>query len=187
MKVSGGGGSRQQSPRRRRTVEGARILIGNHRKVRQRNSSARGSWWSVREQVPLAVGLGLAWLGVGLWWALHGGCSRQTIDFDRASPLRAEFRVDVNTADWPELAQLPGVGETLAKRIVEYRRLHGPFSSPADVGNVPGVGSKTLNRITPYLVINAEPTPDSPAEATKGEEYLLESPLSPAGSSRTTN
>lgn len=127
---------------------------GTDRKDRQRSPTSRESWWSAREQVPLAIVLALAWLGVVLWWLMHGGCSGRTIDFDRAPPLRAEFRVDINGADWPEFAQLPGVGETLARRIVEYRDSHGPFRSPDELLHVPGIGRATLDRITPFLVIN---------------------------------
>ncbi len=127
---------------------------GTDRKDRQRSPAPRESWWSAREQIPLAIVLALAWLGVVLWWLMHGGCSGRTIDFDRAPPLRAEFRVDVNAADWPEFAQLPGVGETLARRIVEYRASHGPFLSADELLHVPGIGRTTLERITPFLVIN---------------------------------
>ena len=135
-------------------ARGAAILVGTDRKVRQRRSPVWVPWWIAREQVPLAISLALAWLGVVLWWVLHGGCSGRTIDFDQASPLRAEFRVDVNAADWPEFAQLPGVGETLARRIVEYRASHGPFQSLQELRRVPGIGVKTLDRIMPFLVID---------------------------------
>lgn len=141
--------------------KGVRILAGMDRKVPQRGAPARESWWSVREQVPLAIALALAWLGVVLWWVLHGGCSGRTIDFNRASPLVAEFRVDLNAADWPEFAQLPGLGETLARRIVEYRAVHGPFRSVEDLRKVPGIGEKTLDRIATFLVIYADSRPTS--------------------------
>lgn len=127
--------------------------------------------------MPLAIALALAWLGVVLWWVLHGGCSGRTIDFDRATPLAAEFRVDLNAADWPEFAQLPGLGETLARRIVEYRAAHGPFRSVADLRNVPGIGKKTLDRITPFVVIYPEQAtrPDQtarPDQATPADQIL---------------
>ncbi len=52
-----------------------------------------------------------------------------------------------------ELAQLPGVGETLARRIVERRQQRGPYRSPEELLNVQGVGKKTLERIKPFIVI----------------------------------
>lgn len=142
---------------------------GTDRKDRQRRTPGRESWWSAREQVPLAIALALAWLGVVLWWLLHGGCSGRTIDFDRAPPLHAEFRVDVNAADWPEFAQLPGLGETLARRIVEYRDSHGPFQSAQELLHVPGIGRNTLDRIMPFLLINLPSRPPSPKQEVQAE------------------
>jgi competence protein ComEA len=47
--------------------------------------------------------------------------------------------------------QLPGIGETLAHRIVETRETGGPFPSPDDLRRVRGIGPKKLEEIRPYL------------------------------------
>jgi competence ComEA-like helix-hairpin-helix protein len=65
----------------------------------------------------------------------------------------ARFEVDVNQADWPELTLLPGVGEVVARRIVEYRKQHGPFEKIEDLLKVPGIGPQTLSRIRPFVQI----------------------------------
>jgi DNA uptake protein ComE-like DNA-binding protein len=86
-------------------------------------------------------------------WRTAGG----VIDVDHASPLTAEYRVDINSADWPELSQLPEIGETLARRIIEARATGGPFQSNDDMQRrVPGLGPKTLERIRPYLEVRHE-------------------------------
>lgn len=70
---------------------------------------------------------------------------------------QVQQQVDPNTASWAELSRLPGVGESLAKRIVTHReeqraRRDGPiFRRPEDLTAVKGVGPKTLERITPGL------------------------------------
>jgi competence protein ComEA len=55
------------------------------------------------------------------------------------------------TPDWPELSQLPGIGEALARRIVESRQRDGEFVDHQELRRVRGIGPRTLERITPYL------------------------------------
>jgi competence protein ComEA len=109
--------------------------------------------WLLRrsDQVAVAalVAVGLAAI-VG-WWIAHGGWAGRLVEIDRAAPLTARFQVDINTADCPELMQLPGVGQVLAKRIVESRKTVGPFTSADDLRRVQGIGLKTFERIRPYL------------------------------------
>jgi len=100
--------------------------------------------------VAVLVLMGLA-ATVG-WWAGHGGCQGRLIEVERAEPQTAAFQVDINAADWPELLQLPGIGPTLAKRIVARRQADGPFLDHDDLRRrVPGIGPKTLEQIRPFL------------------------------------
>ena len=50
--------------------------------------------------------------------------------------------VDVNTADRYELARLPGIGPTLAERIIAERERNGPFANLLDFQRVRGIGPK---------------------------------------------
>ena len=54
------------------------------------------------------------------WWIGQGGWRGRLIEVERAVPQTARFQVDINQADWPELANLPGVGARLA---APHRRL----------------------------------------------------------------
>ena len=61
--------------------------------------------------------------------------------------------LDINTATAAELEILPGIGEVLAGRIVDYRETNGFFSSPEELLNVDGIGPKTLESILPYIIV----------------------------------
>ena len=66
---------------------------------------------------------------------------------------KAVFPISINTAGQEELAQLPGIGTELARRIVRYRRLHGRFSAVEDLLKVEGIGPKRLEEIIDLIVI----------------------------------
>lgn len=59
--------------------------------------------------------------------------------------------VDLNTADARALAELPGIGQTLAERIVEFRTLNGPFASVDGLADVAGITPQRLDTLTPLL------------------------------------
>jgi len=70
------------------------------------------------------------------------------------SPLSAaegNDPVDLNRATISDLVQLPGVGEVIAKRIVDFREEHGPFKRVDDLMKVKGIGEKSLDKIRPYV------------------------------------
>ena len=64
--------------------------------------------------------------------------------------------VDLNTAGVDELTTLPGIGESLAKRIVDYRTEHGPFESPEALMEVSGIGEKKLEELRDYVTVAGE-------------------------------
>jgi competence protein ComEA len=114
--------------------------------------------WLLRlaDQAAVAALVVVAVIAVGGWWLSHGGWQGRLVEIDRADPLTARFEVDINSADWPELIQLPGVGPKLAQRIVQSRQTNGPFADHEDLRRVHGIGPKTLEQIRPYL----RPMPD---------------------------
>ncbi len=59
--------------------------------------------------------------------------------------------VHLNTATEADLVQLPGVGPTLAKRILEHRRRIGGFKSVEQLLEVEGIGPKKFEQIRPYV------------------------------------
>jgi competence protein ComEA len=86
------------------------------------------------------------------WWVSQGGLAGRLIELEPARPQTASFQVDINAAEWPELVQLPGIGPTLAQRIVASRQADGPYLDHDDLRRrVRGIGPKTLEKIRPYL------------------------------------
>jgi competence protein ComEA len=66
-------------------------------------------------------------------------------------------KVNLNTATVEQLTTLPGVGPTLAARIVEHREKAGPFGSPQELLNVKGIGEKNFQKIEQWLTVEASP------------------------------
>lgn len=70
----------------------------------------------------------------------------------------AEGVVNVNTATAEELARLPGVGESKARAILEYRKERGAFKSVEQLREVKGIGDAALERLRPHLVLEGKTT-----------------------------
>jgi len=64
-----------------------------------------------------------------------------------AESVTITFPININTAVQEELIALPGIGETLAGRIVDYREKNGSFSSVEELMNVEGIGTGKLAAI----------------------------------------
>jgi competence protein ComEA len=60
-------------------------------------------------------------------------------------------KVNINTATVQQLVTLPGVGEKLAARIVDYRQKSGGFKTLNELMNVQGIGEKSFAKLQPYL------------------------------------
>jgi len=63
------------------------------------------------------------------------------------------FVLDPNTAPADSLELLPGIGPTLADRIVKYRQ-QTYFENEVDITDVTGIGPKMYERMRPYLKVN---------------------------------
>ena len=103
------------------------------------------------DQVTVATLVAICFLAILFHWTWHLLVGDSLIEIDQARPVELKFEVQINQADWPELTLLPKIGETLARRIVEYRRKHGPFQSIDQLEDVKGIGPKTLRRIRPFV------------------------------------
>lgn len=58
-----------------------------------------------------------------------------------------DVKININTANVKELQKLSGIGESIALRIVTYRKENGKFNSIEDLKNVSGIGENKFNKI----------------------------------------
>ena len=68
-----------------------------------------------------------------------------------AGAASKEAPVDVNSASEQQLMSVPGIGASLAKRIVDFRDKNGKFDKVEDLMKVQGIGEKSIEKLRPYL------------------------------------
>ena len=74
--------------------------------------------------------------------------------------INNDGKLDINTATQQQLQMLPGVGEVLAQRIIDYREVNGDFEAIEELMNVSGIGEAKFSAIKPRIKVSVatEPT-----------------------------
>jgi len=94
------------------------------------------------------------------YWAKTSRWGQSPIEVERLPEREYDFRLEMNRATWVEWAQLEGIGEVLARKIVADREQRGPFQSVDDLRRVNGIGAKKLATLRRWLYLD-EQTPPS--------------------------
>ena len=68
-----------------------------------------------------------------------------------------EGQLNINTATQEQLELLPGIGPSMAKKIIDYRAAK-PFAEPMQVVRIKGIGRKTFEKLKPMLTVKGETT-----------------------------
>jgi competence protein ComEA len=63
--------------------------------------------------------------------------------------------IDLNKANSEQLQTIRGIGPSLARRIIQFRKENGSFKRVEDLLKVRGIGEKSLAKISPYLVVKS--------------------------------
>ena len=66
---------------------------------------------------------------------------------------KSKSKININTANQTELETLPGIGASTAKKIIEYRKEKGKFSSIQDIKKVNGIGESKYSKIKDYITV----------------------------------
>ena len=64
-----------------------------------------------------------------------------------------KLMVNINTANAIELSQLPGIGNSTAYKIINYRNENGNFNTIEDIKNVSGIGEAKFNKIKDNIFV----------------------------------
>ncbi len=67
--------------------------------------------------------------------------------------------IDLNRATLEQLEELPGIGPSMARRILEFREKSGPFRRVQDLLAIRGIGPKRFEALRPYVFVS----PPAPA------------------------
>jgi competence protein ComEA len=70
-----------------------------------------------------------------------------SVDGSTTAPL------NLNMATLEQLDALPGVGPVIAQRILDYRTSHGPFTAVDQLGDIDGIGDRTLEHLHPLVTV----------------------------------
>ena len=116
----------------------------------------------------VVLGLTLLFVLGTLWW-FHSTRPQEGVTLVEVSEDRQETApvekpeapgmlegevLDLSTATLSDLTRLPGIGQTKAQAILDWREAHGPFRAVEDLLSVDGIGEKTWETLRPYVRVN---------------------------------
>lgn len=94
---------------------------------------------------------------VSIWFMRQGRI--ETLELRPGPQSGVEFagldrgKVNINLATQEQLEELPGIGPALAKAIVRYRDIHGPFEYPEHLIEVPGISEKMMETLLGLIAV----------------------------------
>lgn len=71
----------------------------------------------------------------------------------KSSKKEEKLMININTAKEEELQKLDGIGNSIATRIVNYRKENGKFNSIEEIKKVGGIGESKFNKIKNYIYV----------------------------------
>ena len=78
--------------------------------------------------------------------------TKETKNETKEEPSK-DNKISINTATQEELQTLPGIGESKAKAIIEYREQNNGFKDIEEIKNISGIGESTFDKFKEYITI----------------------------------
>jgi competence protein ComEA len=84
---------------------------------------------------------------------INDGCINENIEeTNKNKENNNTSKVNINTASKEQLMTLPGIGESKANQIINYRN-NTPFKNIEDLKNVTGIGDSTFDNLKDYITV----------------------------------
>ena len=93
----------------------------------------------------LLLGVGLMIIGIG--FKLEESVGKKEVLKEIKSEEVVFGKININSANLRQLVDLPGIGEKMGQRIIDYRLSNGPFKSKEAIKGVKGIGEKTYESL----------------------------------------
>ena len=77
----------------------------------------------------------------------QAGTSTSTSSSDKTT------KININKATQTELESIPGIGPSIAQKIIDYREVNGNYTSVEDVKNVSGIGDAKYEKMKEYIKV----------------------------------
>jgi comEA protein len=103
--------------------------------------------------VVIVIGGIIAWQKYSPAHPIEISLSPTTESSDEAFQVEQPQKVDINRAEAWLLEALPGIGETLAQRIIDYRQQNGAFRSISEITEVEGIGQSLYEQIKDLITV----------------------------------
>lgn len=119
---------------------------------------------------------------IGVMCVVAVMCMMVTSNLHAKAKIELTGVVNVNTATVEQLSLLPGVGDSKAKAIIEFRAAH-PFKTVEELVNIKGIGPKMLEKMRAYVAVSGETTAKAVkvqgADNAKAQQQPLEKTAAP--------
>jgi len=107
-----------------------------------------------KEEVMNALENGEEYIGSVVNITSNGSGMNQTGSGNQVYQNKTDTRVNINTAGVEELKTIPGVGDSKANKIIEYRNINGRFNTIEDIMLIAGIKDGMFNKIKDYICVD---------------------------------